>query len=312
MTALLVEPPSHAAAREVLAVLADFCAFDYPLARHTWYRVGGPAEAFARPRNHDELARLLRRCDDEDVPVRTLGLGANVLVADEGVPGVVVRLDERAWQAVEIDGDRVTVGGGCDVQKLTLRAAREGLAGLECMAGIPGTVGGCVRMNAGGRFGDFGSRVLSVKLMDGAGRTFERAADDLHFDYRRSGLPADAVVLSATLDLRRDDPQAVSRRTKEVWAYKRDSQPLNTKNEGRSAGCMFKNPPGDSAGRLIDAAGCKGLAIGGAEVSRRHANFVVSRDGCRAADLLRLSELVMERVADAAGVALEREVQVWP
>ena len=312
MSALLAEPPPHAAAREVLADLADFCAFRYPLAPHTWYRVGGPAEVFARPRNRDELARLLRRCDDQDVPVRTLGLGANVLVADDGVPGVVLRLDDPAWQAVEIDGDRVIVGGGCDVQKLTLRAAREGLAGLECMAGIPGTVGGCVRMNAGGRFGDFGSRVLSVALMDNAARTSQWTRDHLDFGYRSSNLPADAVVLSATLDLRRDDPAAVGRRTREVWAYKRDSQPLNTKNEGRSAGCMFKNPPGDSAGRLIDAAGCKGLAVGGAEVSRRHANFVVARDGCRAADLLALSELVKGRVADAAGVALEREVQVWP
>lgn len=290
----------------------DFVEFDYPLARHTWFRVGGPAAIFAQPRSQPELQALARRCVETNTPVYVLGLGANLLVSDEGVPGCVVRLGEEHWRQVKFDretgtGATMTVGAGCDLQKLVLRACREGLTGIECMAGIPGTVGGGLKMNAGGKFGDFGANVLGVVVMDAEGNVFERTRDDLVFDYRRSNIVA-PYILSATLELGEDDPEACTKRTKEIWMYKNNTQPLNTK----SAGCMFKNPRGLSAGGLIDRAGCKGLRIGNAEVSEKHANFVVAHPGCGSADIERLADEVKRRVQAAHGVELESEVKRWP
>ena len=278
-----------------------------PLAPLTWYRLGGPARYLVRPRSPAELADVARRAADAGLRVYVLGLGANLLVGDGGVDGVVVRLDAEHWRSVQIDGDAVAVGSGADLQKLIVRTVRAGLAGLESLAGIPGSVGGGVRMNAGGKFGDLGSAVASVSVMDAAGNAFIREKDDLVFGYRTSNISA-PFILGATLRLEADDPDRLVRRTKEIWMYKRNTQPLNTK----SCGCVFKNPPGGvSAGALIDAAGLKGRRVGGAQVSDKHANFIVAQPGGRADDVLALIRLIRQTVRDRSGVDLESEVAVW-
>lgn len=285
----------------------DFVQRDVPLAPLTWYKVGGPARFLLRPRSLEDLQRSARRCVDAGVPIYVLGLGANLLVADEGVDGAVFKLEEEHWRRAVRDGSRLRVGAGTDVQRLVLHAARNGLAGIECLAGIPGTIGGATRMNAGGKFGDLGASVLSVQVMGSQGTVFERHRDDLVFEYRRSNIAA-PFILEVTLDLEEDDPHRITERTKEIWMYKRNTQPLNTK----SAGCMFKNPRGLSAGALIDSAGLKGTRIGAAVVSEKHANFIVAQPGCTAADIRALARLIRERVLEKHGVELETEVQFWP
>ena len=277
-----------------------------PLAPLTWYRIGGPARYLVRPRSAAELATVARRCVENDLRMFVLGLGANLLVGDGGVNGAVIRLDADHWREVRIAGTTVEVGAGVDLQKLILRTVRSGLAGLECLAGIPGTVGGGVRMNAGGKFGDLGAVVRSASVMDSAGNAFDRDKDDLVFGYRSTNITA-PFILGATLELDEDDPDRIMRKTKEIWMYKRNTQPLNTK----SCGCVFKNPRGLSAGALIDQAGLKGTRVGGAEVSDKHANFVVAHPGCRADDVLELIRTIREKVAHRTGVELESEVQVW-
>ena len=280
-----------------------------PLAPLTWYKLGGPAAYLARPRSADELADVLRRCGEHGLPFRVLGKGCNLLVADAGVPGVVIRLDADAFSTVAVDGATVTAGAGADLQKLLLQTVRLGLSGLETLGGIPASVGGAARMNAGGRYGDFGSAVASLSVMDAEGNVYERTRDDLIWDYRRVNVVA-PLILSATLDLEPADPDELARRSKEVWMAKRNSQPLNAK----SAGCVFKNPAEDgrSAGALIDAAGLKGTRVGGAEVSDVHANFFVAHPGCTAANVAGLIDLVRDAVAERCGVDLQTEIKRWP
>ncbi len=289
------------------ADLDDIVAENVPLAPHTWYRIGGPARWYIRPRSTDELRQAVERCAEADIPIYVLGLGANLLVSDDGVDGAVFRLDAEHFRRIRIDGDTLEAHAGVDMQKLLLRTIRQGLAGIECLAGIPGTIGGGIRMNAGGKFGDIGSVVAKVQVMDSRGAIFERTKDDLVFDYRSTNISA-KFILSATLKLETDDPDRIMRRTKEIWMYKRNTQPLNTK----SCGCIFKNPRGLSAGALIDQAGLKGSKVGGAEVSDKHANFIVAHPGCRADDVLKLIKLIQEKVHAKHQVDLESEVQLWP
>jgi len=236
-----------------------------------------------------------------------LGLGANLLVGDDGVNGAVFRLDQECWRTVKFDKNIAEVGAGVDMQKLVLRTVRQGLAGIECLAGIPGTVGGGIRMNAGGKFGDFGAVVQKVTVMDQEGTIFERDKDDLVFEYRHTNIAA-KFILGATLELEGEDPERIMQRTKEIWMYKRNTQPLNTKN----CGCMFKNPRGLSAGALIDQAGLKGMRVGGAEVSTKHANFIIAHPGCSADDVMKLVKIIREKVYDKNEIHLETEVQIWP
>jgi len=280
---------------------------DAPLAPLTWYKIGGPTKYLVRPRSVEELREAARRCAENDIRVYVLGLGANILVSDQGVDGAVFRLDQEYWRRVKIDGLNLEVGAGADMQKLLLRSVRAGLAGIECLAGIPGTVGGGIRMNAGGKFGDIGAVVTRVQVMDANGTTFERTKDDLVFEYRSTNIAA-TFILSATLELEQDDPDRIMRKTKEIWMYKRNTQPLNTKN----CGCIFKNPRGLSAGALIDQAGLKGFKVGGAEVSEKHANFIVAHPGAKADDVMKLVKIIREKVWDKNQIHLESEVQIWP
>ena len=289
------------------AGLEDVVAENVALAPHTWYKIGGPARWYVRPRSVEELQECARRCAENEIPVYVLGLGANLLVGDQGVDGAVFRLDQDYWRRVKFEENLVEAGAGVDMQKLVLRTVRQGLAGIECLAGIPGTIGGGVRMNAGGKFGDIGAVVTRVHVMDAGGALFERTKDDLVFDYRSTNIAA-KFILGATLELEPEDPERIMHKTKEIWMYKRNTQPLNTKN----CGCMFKNPRGLSAGALIDQAGLKGTKVGLAEVSTKHANFIVAHPGCRAADVHELIRVIREKVYEKNQLVLESEVKVWP
>ncbi|HEX8322979.1 MAG TPA: UDP-N-acetylmuramate dehydrogenase [Tepidisphaeraceae bacterium] len=280
---------------------------DAPLAPLTWYKIGGPAKYLVRPKSVEQLQEASRRCVEHGLPIYVLGHGANVLVNDRGVDGAVFRFDDPFWSNVDVSGDNVKVGAGADMAKLVVNLARQGLAGFECMAGIPGTIGGGIRMNAGGKYGDIGAIVSRVTVMDSHGEVFERTKQDLVFEYRRTNIVA-PFILGATLELDADDANAIAHRTKEIWMYKRNTQPLNTKN----CGCVFKNPRGISAGALIDQAGLKGLRVGGAEVSAKHANFVVAHPGATADDVLKLIKVIQDRVYDKHQTVLESEVKIWP
>jgi UDP-N-acetylmuramate dehydrogenase len=287
--------------------LESFVQENVPLARFTWYRIGGPARWFIQPQSVEDLQEAARRCAESNIRTYVLGFGANLLVSDKGVDAAVFRFDADYWRRVNFTKDEVEVGCGMDMQKLLLRAIRQGRSGIECLAGIPGTMGGGIRMNAGGKFGDIGSIVQSVQVMDASGNLYERFKDDLVFDYRTTNISA-PFILGATLALEEEDPERILRRTKEIWMYKRNTQPLNTKN----AGCIFKNPRGLSAGALIDQAGLKGLRIGGAEISAKHANFIIAHPGCTAEDVMSMIKLIREKVFDRNQIHLESEVQIWP
>ncbi len=277
-----------------------------PMAPKTWFRLGGPARYFIEPRSRDELSTVVKRLAENNIPMYLLGGGANLLVRDQGVDGAVISLSHSAFSRVVIDDRMVRVGAGKDVLKLVLELAKTGLAGLECQAGIPGTVGGEIRMNAGGTFGDIGSTVAEVTVMDSFGQVFTRQRDDLVFSYRRSNINA-KIILDALFELTPENPDRLAQRVKEIWMYKRNTQPL----KDNSAGCIFRNPDCLSAGKLIDEAGLKGSVVGGAEISQHHANFIVARHGASSADVLALMELARKTVRDKTGIELESEVVIW-
>ena len=279
---------------------------DEPLAPYTWFRLGGKAESFAEPRNVDELAKLVRRARDEQLPVRLLGGGSNLLIRSEVVPGLVIHLVKPAFTEIQVKGQRVIAGGGAKLGHVISSSVREGLAGLENLVGIPGTIGGGLRGNAGGRSGDIGQWTAKATLMTRDGEILERAGDDLVFAYRLSNLD-ELVILSGEFKLEQDDPAALTKRMQKLWIVKKANQPLSH----QSAGCIFKNPRGMSAGMLIDQAGLKGTRIGGAEVSDRHANFIIADPEATSQNVLQLIDLVKERVAEKLGVELETEIEIW-
>ncbi|MEM1109362.1 MAG: UDP-N-acetylmuramate dehydrogenase [Planctomycetota bacterium] len=290
-------------------------AVDAPLGALTWYRTGGHAAVLASPSNVAQLSELTARCREQHVPMKILGAGANLLVRDGGVDAVVVRLDAPGFKQIAIDekAATITAGAGVDLFKLVPASARAGLDGLVHVAGIPATVGGAVRMNAGGAFGDIGESVKRVQVMSDAGQVYYRDRDDLDFGYRHTNIAA-PFILEAEFELTPDDPEALMKRYKEIYLFKKNSQPMGDK----SAGCCFKNPPpppeglGLAAGQLIDQAGLKGFSVGGASVSELHANFVVAEPGkTTSADLLAVIEHVEQTVAQKHGIELEREVVVW-
>jgi UDP-N-acetylmuramate dehydrogenase len=287
-------------------IFAEQMATDVVLAPMTWFRLGGRARFLFRPRDEDQLAKLIRRSRQEGVSAKFLGGGANVLVRDDGFDGVVVRLDQPAFRGVAYDGGMVTVGAGMDLMPFSKNCASRGLSGLEPMAGIPGTVGGAIRMNAGGPAGEFGDVVDEVRLVDREGevRTWTRC--QVAFSYRNCAI-SDQVLVSARLRLDEEDPGKVESAYAEQFARKQQTQPLANK----SAGCIFKNPPGASAGQLIDRAGLKGTRVGGASVSTQHANFIVAEHGATATDVLHLIDRVREQVVALFGTELETEIDIW-
>lgn len=277
-----------------------------PLAMHTWFQLGGPADYFAEPRNPDELIALIKRCRDEEIPVRVVGRGSNILIRDEGVHGLVLRLSEPAFCELEVSGNQITVGGGSRLGRLVTTAVREGLAGLEVLVAIPGTVGGALHGNAGTHGGDIGQWTTQATLITHAGEVITRYREEMVFSYRQSSLD-ELIILSAKLELEEDDPHELGKRLQKQWILRKASQPMGH----QCAGCVFKNPRGVSAGELIERAGLKGTRIGGAVVSDRHANFIVAEPECTSNDVLRLIDLVRAQVHERLGVELELELEIW-
>lgn len=276
------------------------------LAPHTWFGLGGPAEYFAEPNNVDELAGIVRRCRQEGIHVRVLGGGSNLLVRDEGVRGMVLRLSSPAFNDIHVTGQRITAGAGARLGHIVSTAVREGLGGLEALVGIPGTLGGALHGNAGSHGGDVGQWVSRATTMTRAGEIVERDRHDLVFSYRQSSLD-ELVILGCEFELEREDPQELTKRMQKNWIMKKASQPLGH----QSTGCIFKNPRGISAGMLIEQAGLKGMRVGGAEVSDRHANFIVAEPDATSKDVLQLIDSVRSTVAERLGVELETEIEIW-
>ena len=284
----------------------------------TWFGIGGRADRLARPSSIEQL----RQCIQTDPGLRILGDGANLLVDDGGVGELVVVLDHPCFSRVERNSGTgmTSVGAGANLPKLITASVRQRLGGIEGLGGIPATLGGAVVMNAGGAFGQIADAVVRVRALDRSGRDVVLDRDEIDFSYRHSGLSG-LIICSVDLDLHEEDPEALRDRLKEVMDYKKRSQPM----ADRSAGCVFKNPtlPEDladigsagervSAGMLIDRAGCKGLKVGSASVSPRHANFIVAEPATsRAGEVIALMDAVRARVRDAFGVELEPEVVIW-
>ena len=277
-----------------------------PLAMHTWLQLGGPAEYFAEPENPDQLIELVRRSQEEGLEVRLLGHGSNVLVRDEGVPGVVVKLSAPAFCKIEIAGRRITAGGGATLGRVVTTAVHRGLAGLETLIGIPGTLGGALHGNAGSHGGDTGQWAVGATVITAGGEVFERSRDDLVFGYRQSSLD-ELVILEAVSNWKKTIPanwpgacknNGSSRRPPSRWVI---SAP---------AACS-RIPRGASAGDLIEQAGLKGTRIGGAVVSERHANFIIAEPESTSQDVLRLIDLIRSQVRDRLGIDLELEIEIW-
>lgn len=281
---------------------------DYPLARLTTIRTGGPAELFARPGSLEELERLLAWAAGEHLQVGVVGSGSNLLVADDGVRGLVLKLDQELSK-IELDGTHLRCGGGARLPTVSARAAQAGLEGLEFGVNIPGTVGGAVRMNANAYGGEL-ARVLEWVDVVSATGTDRRTPQQLGFSYRRSSLRPAEIVARAGFALERSEPGRVKATLADMRARRRAAQPGGIKTFGST----FKNPDdpsaeGRTAGRLLDEAGCRGLRVGGASFSEKHANFIVNEGDATTADVIALMSEGARRVRERFGVELEPEVQ---
>jgi UDP-N-acetylmuramate dehydrogenase len=295
-------------ARQALrALLGDRVEFDAALSRHTSLRIGGPADALATPADRAELGRLLALCAERALPTRVLGAGFNVLVADDGLDGVVMRL-KKLRGINRVADDAIAVEAGASHATITRYCVDHGLAGLEFGAGIPGTLGGWLAMNAGIGVREMKDVVRSVTWMDARGELEPtRPREDLDFRYRAlAGLPTGCVLVGAELQVTPSEREKVQSEIDRLLAHRTATQPTDIP----SCGSVFRNPEGDYAGRLIEAAGLKGTRIGGAEISTVHANFIANHGGATAQDVLALIERARETVAAETGIELETEVQL--
>ncbi len=279
--------------------------FDEPLGRYTTFRIGGPADCYVELESADELSSLMKLARAEKVPVMFLGFGSNLLVRDGGVRGIVARL-RGYFERIEFgDGGLVRAGAGARVPQLVVSCAERGLEGLEPIVGVPGTVGGALVMNAGTREGEIGPLVREVYALGGSSLPVTLRSSELHFAYRRSNLEG-RVVLGCALQLRPGDKGDIMRRVQQFQQRRLQTQPIHTYNVGST----FKNPPGRFVAQLIEQAGLKGLARGGARVSPLHANFVENFNGAKASDVLALVDDIREKVRASSGVELELEMKV--
>jgi UDP-N-acetylmuramate dehydrogenase len=275
-----------------------------PLKDLVWFRAGGAAEILFRPADIADLADFLA-AKPADLRVSVIGVGSNLLVRDGGIPGIVVRLSS-AFGKIETDGLRVRAGAAALDGAVARAAADAGIAGLEFLRGVPGTIGGALKMNAG----CYGSEIRDVFVeatgIDGKGNKIKLSSADMGFEYRKArGAAEDLIFVDAVFEGRKDDPAAIRQRMEELSANREASQPIKSK----TGGSTFKNPPGHKAWQLIDDAGCRGLTIGGAQVSEKHTNFLINTGDASAADLEALGEEVRRRVKEKSGVTLEWEIK---
>lgn len=276
---------------------------DVQLAPFTWLRVGGAAEALFMPKDEADLAHFLSSTPD-DIPVQILGVASNTLVRDGGVKGVVIRLGP-AFGKVSTEGLRVTAGAAALDKTVAKKAAAAGIAGLEFYAGVPGSIGGALRMNAGCYGSETKDALVSVVALDRSGRRQIMTLDDMRYSYRHCGAAKDLIFTEAVYEGISDDPSAILKRMGDITAKREASQPIREK----TGGSTFKNPEGHSSWKLIDEAGCRGFRVGGAQMSEQHCNFMINADGATAADLEKLGETVRAKVLETHGVELQWEVR---
>lgn len=301
---MTVGPTPPAELRSALEGVGVSIVDDADLAQHTTLRVGGPAALLVTVEDEESLARVVTSTATRSVPLLVLGRGSNLLVRDDGWPGVVLRLG-AGFRGIEVEGTHVRVGAAEPMPSVAVRTAQLGLAGFAWGAAVPGTMGGGVRMNAGAHGADVSDTLVAARVMDARDGTIEEwGPERLALGYRSSALLAHHVVVSVRLTLRHDDPERIMAEIDDIRTWRRTHQPLSRP----SCGSVFTNPPGASAGALIEQAGLKGLRVGGAEVSRTHANFIVTSTGARATDVEELIDLVVARVRERSGVELRTEV----
>ncbi len=289
-----------------LEEFAEFTKAGVPLAPYTLLKVGGPAEALAQPRSLPELSAVVRRCFELSLPLRILGAGGGILIRDDGVKGVVLRLSEPAFTRITVEGKLVRAGAGASVRALISAAARQGLSGVETLVATPGSVGGALRKNAGDGSGEIGQFVRGVQVLDRTGAVQTRDRDELHFDYRSSNLD-DPVLVAADFELEPDAAATIVKRMRKAWIQRKASQPFSFEAAAR----IFKDPPRLSAAALIEQSGLAGTRVGSAEVSEREANFIVADPGASARDILRLIDLIRSRVQERFHIELELEISIW-
>lgn len=273
------------------------------LANMTWFRVGGPAEVLFRPADIDDLAAFLSACP-ADIPVTVIGVGSNLLVRDGGVDGVVIKLG-RSFAYTTTDGLTLTAGAVTSDVNVALTACDAGIAGLEFLRGVPGTIGGAVRMNAGAYGAEIRDVLKSARAVDRSGKVHDVSASELGFSYRNCSAPKDWIFVEATFEGTAGEPEEIQSRMGKISAARSGSQPVKS----RTGGSTFKNPTSASAWELVDQAGCRGLIVGDAQVSEQHCNFLINRGNATAADLETLGDTVRQRVLENSGVDLHWEIR---
>ena len=289
---------------DMLPPVRGSIARDAPLKDLVWFRAGGPAEVLFRPADADDLAAFIA-ARPVDLRVSVIGVGSNLLVRDGGIPGAVVRLSS-AFGKVETDNLRVRAGAAALDGAVARAAAHAGIAGLEFLRGVPGTIGGALKMNAGCYGREIKDIFVEATAIDGQGNKIKLSAADMAFEYRKAkGASDDLIFIEAVFEGTKDDPAAIRARMEELSASREAAQPIKSK----TGGSTFKNPPGHKAWQLIDEAGCRGLKIGGAQVSEKHTNFLINTGDATASDLEALGEDVRKRVLEKSGVTLEWEIK---
>ena len=275
-----------------------------PLAELTWFRVGGPAQVLFTPADQDDLAYFLKNLSDQ-VPVYVVGVGSNLIVRDGGLPGVVIRLSPRGFGETAAEGDVVSAGAAALDKRVAETAAAAGLAGLEFLFGIPGSIGGALRMNAGANGAETKDVLIDATGIDRRGNKLTFSNAEMKFVYRNSGVDPSVIFISARFRGRAAVPEAVRARMNEVQQHRESAQPIREK----TGGSTFQNPPGNSAWKLIDAAGCRGLRVGGAQVSEMHCNFLINTGAATGHDIETLGETVRARVQANSGIELHWEIK---
>jgi UDP-N-acetylmuramate dehydrogenase len=298
--------PNAQLAQDLRGLIKGIVRADEPMAKHTSFAIGGPADIFTEPADTEDISTLLHQADRLGLPWTAIGDGQNLLVADRGIRGIVIRLG-KPMSYIKVDGVRVIAGAGAKLTKAMDAAIRHSLAGLEGCTGVPGTVGGAIVMNAGTRYGYVGDVTKSVTVVDGDGTIRTMTPAEVGFDYRSSGLLGKRLIVAeAEFDLRPGNREELVSTVERLRRRRAMTQPSAVK----SAGCVFRNPGEEHASRLIDEAGAKGLRIGDAEVSEKHANYLINAGNATARQIRDLGERVRQLVQERFGILLEYEVKM--
>lgn len=278
-------------------------SYNAAIGHMTWFGVGGPAEALFKPADREDLIDFVKNCP-KDIPITVLGVASNLIIRDGGIPGVVIRMG-REFAQIDVNGTTVTAGAAALDLNVALTAAQHALAGLEFLSGIPGTIGGALRMNAGAYGGETKDFLKTAEVLFPDGTVKHMTADDMGLSYRHNDLPKDVIFLSAAFEAKNDDRAAIEARMDEIKQKRGETQPIKSK----TGGSTFANPDGNKAWQLIDEAGCRGLTIGGAQMSELHCNFMINTGTATAADIERLGEEVRKRVAEKSKIMLRWEIK---